>query len=238
MTGKIKSSGKNRHIAASYTGYLLQARPDLIAALGMYVNKDKFRLLFTNALGVAYMQPVEWDNPNSGPLLCAWISRLYTPSLDGTIKRDNSTDNPTFTVTVKAGDTEKSYGGCSISKVGGPFHRRTIVLMDSKRENVIKEQYIDVDRRFEEGPILDIIHADRTFPGVVRKESYNVVQSDGKDLIVEDDGVKRKKTRLVMPDTGGRLMDAETPLDALIAFYDLLEGEPLPPDANLLLFII
>jgi hypothetical protein len=69
-TGEIKFKDKRKRKAkaylepASYTGFLLQARPDLVSVLGIFVEPKEFRLLASNACGVHYMEPVRWDAPN------------------------------------------------------------------------------------------------------------------------------------------------------------------------------
>ena len=97
---------------------------------------------------------------------------------------------------------------------------------------MIKEQYIKTARRFNEGALLEKVHREKkNFPGVVRAGWDGPVKVGEKDLVVElEDPVtgetsKRKKTRMVLLDKGGSIMDAKTPREALVAMYDLLESE-------------
>jgi hypothetical protein len=201
------------------------------------------------------MEPIKWDAPNAASLLCAWIRRLYEPEADESITRyyqpvpkgpithiADSTCPPKFTIRTKNGELE----GCKIIKVGVPFGRRTIIF-ETEDGKIVKEQYIAINRRFEEGPILEKIHEKGPFPAVVEYESYEVVKKTLEDTThkpgstqsgnpttveVELHAVsaceKRKKTRLVMLDKGKSLMEIESPRDVLIIAYDLLEGKLEP----------
>ena len=103
---------------------------------------------------------------------------------------------------------------------------------------VIKEQYIEPSRRFKEGPILEKIHEDGDFPGVVRLGYYEDVKNNGQEICVEESKepeskepqpkAKRVKTRLVLKDRGTPLEEVGTMRELLMGVYDLLEGECLP----------
>ena len=120
---------------------------------------------------------------------------------------------------------------------------------------VIKSQYLQIGRRSEESEILNKIHCGgkNEFPGVVRvlpvtpaqgpaevEAGSNASASLGSTVIVAGGKGRRRgmgchrgnkeilQTLLVLKDNVPQsLMDAETPLDALIAIYDLLEGNIL-----------
>lgn len=174
----------------------------------------------------------------AGKLLCAWMCRLYNPEVDGTITRVYELElgadlptKPTFTIQ----DNGKELKGCKILKVGAPFDRRTTVFQTSEGK-VIKEQYIELNCEYKEGLILQKIHEGGHFPGVVQYESYDIVKktvientrhepaTSEVELIAVCEDEKRKKARLVMPETAIRLTDVEIPLEVLILAYDLLEG--------------
>jgi hypothetical protein len=244
---------------ASYTGHLLQARPDLLSVVGILIHSEKsrFRLYFTDVLGVCYTGPIQFDSEIATPLLGAWIRHLCNPKPRLNITRVGSfPDKPTFTVDTK--DTGK-FTGCVLLAVGSPFHRRSVVFTVSPPSPplVIKSQY--VGRRREEGVILRRIHESYDFPGVVRllpatanqgpatvggevsagpnrgpaphvAEEATTAQTSDKGLkpdMAEQDSTAEEEVRetmLVFQDKAAPLMDAETALDALIAIYDLLEG--------------
>ena len=154
-------------------------------------------------------------------------------------------------------DENTIYTGCSIRTVGGPFGRRTVIFSASNvtyngqtqpSDAVIKEQYIEVGRRFAEGHILEKIHGSGgDFPGVVRVESHGIVKSNGNTIFLRhiekigdtesgenigsaedtrrDKETVRVKKRLVLRDRAESLMQVHTPREFLMALYDLLESE-------------
>jgi len=238
-TGEIRSKGTSEvdslHQSISYTAYLLQMRPDLIAVVGIHVdNQSKtFKIIFCNANCAHHTESIKWGSSTARPLLYAYITHLYRPYTDPTIERiirtlrtqkDPGIENDiqdknkkivdvTFTITTPS----QKYDNCRIYPVGNAFERRTTVFRTAKGD-IIKEQYIDIDRRFREGPILGHVHHSGTFPGVVRISSHEEV-----DL---SKGIPKGKikTRLVMLDQGVPFVEAKTPLEALTVAYDLLEG--------------
>jgi hypothetical protein len=245
-TGEIFSRGKSYDYstsqAASYTLYLLQARPDLLSVTGMffYPKKQEIALYLTDSQAVTYVEHVAL--PLATKLLVTWIRRLYKPKHEFAITRVGFyPDIPTFT--IKAGHP-KPFSQCSIMSVGA-VHRRATIFQN--QTVVIKSQYFEVGRRFEERQILGNIHKDnKDFPGVVRlKSTKSNPPAAGGSKSVGDGGSKsvgnghhivvpsgqknkRRQSLLVLRDKVPKtLMDAETPLDALIAIYDLLEGNIL-----------
>jgi hypothetical protein len=284
-TGEIRSKGPSLDTAigqgASYTVYLLQARPDLVSVVGIFIHPDnfEFQLFFTDAWGVCCTDPVKFTSTRAKPLLVAWIRHLYEPECRSMITREGSfPDKPTFTI---AAGHPRDFTECHLLNVGSPFHRRSTIFKVSETPPlqtslIIKSQYLENSRRFEEGSILDTIHGNGDFPGVVRilpvtaaqgpatvepgsdasashgsvvnvAEKATVTQMNDEEQEQEQDvssaqerettarvsatwpGNRRgsketRETLIVLRDTGAPLMDAETALDALIAIYDLLEG--------------
>ncbi|KAG8810240.1 hypothetical protein FRB91_003840 [Serendipita sp. 411] len=93
---------------------------------------------------------------------------------------------------------------------------------------VIKEQYIEEGRRFNEGKLLEIIHEKGVFPGVVRVGTYGPVEDQGSRISIThtpDGGrtIVRYKTRLVLKDKGIPLSKVKTIRQLLMCCYDLLE---------------
>ncbi|CAG8649435.1 2327_t:CDS:2, partial [Acaulospora colombiana] len=239
-TGEIRSAGKTRdeaHLqAASYTNYLLQARPDLTHVLGIYVEEGGFRLALSNPCGIAYLNPLGWRNKSASAILCAWLTRLYDPFKDPIITRIAGPDDVTFSLRI----VDTTYEGCRLINTGIAFGRRTTIFegpdTDTEDDIVIKIQYIETDRRFSEPATLNHIHDQVPFPGVVRIKAQTTPFQEADKVIVkleisenESDGTittrteTRHRTCLVMVDRGMSLMTAETPQAALIAIYDLLE---------------
>ena len=240
-TNKERSSTKT----AAYTSYLLQSRPDMLMVQGIYVDEGGFKLTVSNACGASYTEYLDWGSLENCLLLCAWIWRLYEPFVDPSITANPEPDKPQiFTIEIH----EDLYR-CNIRRVGTTIGRRTIIF-DGKAPNnakpdiIIKEQYIETSRRFNEGAILEKAHREKkTFPGVVRAGWSGPVKSGEKDLIVQWKDPKtgeiyeRKKTRVVLLDKGGPIMDAKTPREVLVAMYDLLESEPLHQRQDALLIM-
>lgn len=227
-TGEDESSGKTKSAAhaqgASYSGYLLLARPDYISVPGIFFNATAFKLFLANACQCYATDLIQWNTPIAQRLLYTWFWRLYHPDVDKTIQiHGGSSGPPTFTVSTN-GNTV--YEPCSILSTGGPFGRRTTVF--DAPSVVIKEQFIEIGRRFAEGPILERIHDKGCFPGVVRIGWHDNVKSDGKDIELKQGAVvNRIKKRLVLLDKAELLIGAHTVLEFLMALYDLLEGERL-----------
>jgi hypothetical protein len=225
--------------AGAYTAYHLQARPDLVSVVGICVSASHFKLFLSNACRVCHTPVIEWNTLIGRQLLYAWMWRLYNPELDPSITIDMTTSPiPTFTV---ATNDQKNYGSLSVFRAGESIGRRTIVLASERLPShsnapdpdiVIKEQYIEVGRRFMEGPILKKIHENGCLPGVVRLDHFEYVKGvsvEHKTGKKDDDTITRVKTRLVLKDRGDRLADVKTPRDFLMGIYDLLESECLPP---------
>ncbi|PVF95885.1 hypothetical protein CPB86DRAFT_710269 [Serendipita vermifera] len=237
-TGEIKSAGKtsiDAHLqAASYTNYLLQARPDLTHVLGIYVEEGGFRLALSNPCGIAYLKPLSWRNQSASAILYAWLTRLYDPFKDPIITRVTRPDDVTFSLRIN----NTTYEGCRLINTGIAFGRRTTIFEgtntnseEEEEDIIIKIQYIEIGRRFSEPATLDHIHDTVPFPGVVRikaqiiplQEADKVIVKLGRSEEGENDTKTRQRTCLVMVDKGMSLMTAETPQAALIAIYDLLE---------------
>jgi hypothetical protein len=222
LSGKDKANSRAK--TAAYASFLLQARPDMVTVQGIYVDPTSFRLVASNACGVFDTDTLDWGERRHRLLLCAWIWRLYEPDVDSSITANfERGKRPTFDITVPGTAT---YKNCAIQSAGTPFGRRTIVFTCPDSEIVIKEQYIETSRRFEEGQILTKIHQKGTFPGVVRRGWYGTVEgSSKKEFVVEWKENKRKKTRVVLLDKAPSIMDAKTVREVLVAMYDLLESE-------------
>jgi hypothetical protein len=234
-TGEFLSGSKKKREAvretSSYTSYLLRARPDRLAVQGMCIQPKGFQLVVSNACGAFQTEFFDWESQPFRLLLAAWIWRLYHPVVDPTITTNIELNKaPTFTIHCP----DETFEDCEILSAGSGF-RRTFVFKAANANAIIKEQYIKTSYTFEETENLSKVHRNGSFPGVVRLGWYGPVTSTQQELIVkwenfaEDKIYERKKVRMVMLDEGESLMKAETLRDALIAMYDLLEGESFAP---------
>ena len=225
-TGELLSGNdkeNSRVKSAAYTSYLLQARPDMVTVQGIYIDPTGFRLVASNACEAFDTNTLDWKLRSSRLLLCAWIWQLYEPVVDPSITANFERGKPlTFDIAVSGA----TYPNCTVHSAGTPFGRRTIVFACPNPGIVIKEQYIETSRGFEEGRALAKIHEKGTFPGVVRLDRQQAaVGSSETELVVKGKESERKKTRAVLLDKAPSIMDAKTLREALVAMYDLLESE-------------
>lgn len=238
VTGEIHSMGTTLEDArlqtAAYACYHLLARPDLVSVVGIYFHRQRsyFRLFFLDAWKNYCTRKLPLIDDATGPLLVAWIRQIYKPERSPYIRRDSgSPTKPTFIIDAGC-DT---FTGCTLWKVAS-LSRRSAVF-NSKGESgsvVIKSQYFNEKRRFEESDILNTIHGGNfDFPGVVRIQQVQIdpdrcagIHSPGARLRHRGND-KIRESVLIMKDIGKLIMDARKPLDALIAIYDLFEGNIL-----------
>jgi hypothetical protein len=231
-TGEEESLGKSieerEAQAGTYTAYHMQARPDLVSVPGILVGKSHFKLFFSNACRIYRTCAIKWNDAHAQNLLYGWMWRLYHPECDPSITVDVKTSTPNFTVVTA---NNQKHTQLVVFHAGESIGRRTIVLksLDPDSSIVIKEQFIETGRRFEEGPILGKIHEGGRFPGVVRLDEHAYPQKDNQNISVSSGlpMVTRQKTRLVLKDKGPRLADAKTLRELLMGIYDLLESECL-----------
>jgi hypothetical protein len=215
------------------TTYHLQARPDLVSVVGILIGTSDFKLFFSNACQVYRTTAIEWTDAVASQLLCAWMWRLHHPELDPTIAVNLKTSPPTFIVKTSDG---QEYDQLVILHAGESIGRRSTILarVDSSSGIIIKEQYIERGDGFREGPILNQIHEDGQFPGVIGLNHYEYAKDDNKRISIKHRTNKakvvRSKVRLILKGRGVRLIDVKTPRVLLMGMYDLLESEcPLPP---------
>jgi hypothetical protein len=211
---------------AAYTTYHLQARLDLVSVVGISVKTSEFKLFFSNACQVYHTSAIQWNDSSARQLLSAWMWHLHNPEVDPTITVNLKTSRSTFT--VESSD-EQRHDQLIVLHVGECIGRRSTILAqaDPKSSIIIKEQYIENGHTFKEGSILNQIHQDGQFPGIVRLEHHQHVE-DGNGVISVEHWTKkpefaRSNVRLVLKDRGIRLMDVKTPRVLLTGMYDLLE---------------
>jgi hypothetical protein len=184
--------------------------------------------------GGRYTESVRFDSSHARTLLVAWIRRLHRPEYSPDIERvGDFPKKPSFT--INAGHP-KPFTKCTLLNVG-TTHRRAAIF--ANKDAVIKLQYLEAGRRFEEGAILARVHAPE-FPGVIRflpastgmtmgvTQSRLIVDPKESNVLSHRGTNEIRQNLLVLKDYVRRpFMDAETPLDALTAIYDLLEGNIL-----------
>jgi hypothetical protein len=224
-TGEVDSGSDSHNLQARgvlSAGLLLQARPDYVSVQGISVQPEAFRLTVSNVCGVFCTGPLEWTEPTSRRILCAWISCLYKPTnVDPSITLNTENTIPMFDVRCPGA----TYAACSIFYVAEAFTQRTIILLTADGKAAIKEQYVDPGRQ-DMGSILNKVHRGGVFPGVVRLGWHGTLTCRaGKSIHVKDDNRIKEKRRLVMLEVGEYWLHAETLRELLITIYDLLESE-------------
>lgn len=185
-TGESRSAGNNQEETeakgGAYTAFNLLARPDLVSVPGLWIKGDKPIIFFTNASRVYHSPIVKLNERNGRLLIYAFVWHLYHPNTDPTITIDLKSLIPTFTVT-----SDEVYENLSILYVGDAIGRRTTILEQSTNPSlVIKEQYLEPDRRFKEGDLLNKIHKGGYFPGVRVKHVEQKVTYQGKEVATSD----------------------------------------------------
>jgi hypothetical protein len=215
--------------AATYVLYLLEARPDLVSALGLLVEPKHLDFLFCNADGIKILRLS--DEEHYLQVLSAVVQYLndgQTKNLDSTLSRTWCTDR--FDVSVpngrtSLGDSEgelTQFKNCTLCYSRNPFGRRPNVFTTESGNQVhairvIKDQYIRKGRRWTEKEILDKIHTSGTYPAVVRMCFAGTIPNAGCG--------DRIRVRMALQDYGTDFLSLKTPRDAIYALYDLLEGQ-------------
>jgi protein kinase-like protein len=225
-TGELWSKKSTIHDsqsqAAAYAAYHLQARPDLVSVAGMWITKSQFSIFFVNACRVYVSNHIKLKDQMAGPLLYAFVWYLYHPQLDKSVFIDTRVDPPKFSITLSEG---QEFSNLKLKFTGSiPGRRTTVYICDSNPGLVIKEQYIEKARRFFEGTLLQKIHSQGEFPGVVRIDKYEPVRNNNQDVTVSYGDSIRFKTRLVLKDMGEPLMEVKKVGELLMALYDFLES--------------
>lgn len=227
VTGEIFAKGDTnydtRSKAGSYAAFNLQARPDLVSGTGLCVKGSDVSIYFINASRIYTCDTTLSTRSGNVPrLIYAFMWNLYHPRVDPSFTLDLGPP-PVFSLEVTPDLYKETL---SILRVGDTLGRRTMILEDPKDPSlVIKEQYIQPQRRFREGALLDKIHANGShFPGIVRHGYHGeVCDTDGKVISTGEGDYIRVKTRLVLLDKGKRFAEIETPREMLMIAYDALE---------------
>ena len=229
-----------RHEAS--TLYLLQARPDRVSVQGFYVDEKNAVLVLSGASGVTKNPKLDLKNANHVWLMYAIVKRLYEPTflmVDPTVKKRKDLTKTLGSLTslwsfdIMLAPTNWPSVECigyRIENARASIGQRTRIfvnndnptILNSVGISVIKDQYRCQDHHFDEAEILHHIHADGQIPGVVQiAHSEAVMWSNGTHIHVGN----QHKTRIGLQQYGKPFIDLKTPLEALIAIYNLLESE-------------
>ena len=223
----------------SYMSLHMDARPDMPGVYGLWVGPEGYQVLWSDASGVTASPKSSWD---ACELLAAYVYSLYYPPADH-ILFDQAITSPTtprlgsnkprWTI---AGHLKDPYRACEWIFTASSWGRRTNVWkheIKGKGPVVVKVTYRDNKRRFEEEILIQKIHRNGIFPGVVRTLEPAVHYQD--ITTPPSTYSRRTKTRLIMGSYGESLLQAKSVKDLLMAIYDIVEGlsfRPLSSTAN------
>jgi hypothetical protein len=223
MAIEFHSSGKTpeqrvRQVV-TYVACLLQARPDLVSALGLLVELNSLDFFFCNTDGIKKLSLSREEDYL--PFLSAvmeYLNNGQKKNLDSTLSREPRT--ALFNVSVPPSPT--TFLLCHLHSSNNPFGRRSSVFIhkpgsDVAAIRVIKDKYMKKNRHWTEKHIWTKIHASGTYPAVVRMCFFGE--------ITRPECGDRIRVRIALEDYGADFLSLKTPRDVIYALYDLLEGK-------------
>ena len=230
VEAKSEKNGGGRQQAAAYAYRHHQARPDRPGFYVLVIKPQWYQVLYSDPTGVFASPQTFWPETD---LLVAYLYSHYLPPArhflwDDTIRwtePDGPLTHPAWEITCDG----KTYTKGQFIFIGEPWGRLTTALTiedPSGRRVIIKDSYRGTGRRFKEEDILDHIHAEGDFLGVVRMKFHESVMVGDDYLVFDLKGEEEERTRerWVLLDTGFRFLKARTVQDLLMAVYDTLEG--------------
>ncbi|CDO68436.1 hypothetical protein BN946_scf184707.g17 [Trametes cinnabarina] len=221
--------GDGQAQATRYAFNIQQARPNRPGFYCLSVKPGKFQVVYSSPVGIEASELKPWSDCAS---LCAYIYSLYDPPADHILY--DCTIVPKEPAGVPFGKPmwtiQTADGTCTdalIIFLGDPWSRRTTVFRAilKGRYVIVKESYFDCDRRYEEGELLTLAHADGFLPGVVHYIVFEDVKNGAEPIVLKrkDGELTRKKRRIVLADSGEELTFAKSVNDLLMAVYNALE---------------
>ncbi|KAI0772783.1 hypothetical protein BD413DRAFT_473673, partial [Trametes elegans] len=215
--------------AARYAFQVQQARPDRPGFYCLSVKPQHFQIVHSSPVGLRISDHTPWENLDT---LCAYVYSLYVPPdghflYDRTITWKETPNNPLSAPKWTVKTESATYTDAELIFLGNPWGRRTTILraeVPGQTPVIIKEYYLDDDRRYEEGELLEHAHAEGYIPGLVRSVWAEDVMSDGRKVMVKDGSYTRRKRRIILADSGAKLEWAASVNDLLMVIYDVLEA--------------
>ncbi|KAI0772796.1 hypothetical protein BD413DRAFT_34275 [Trametes elegans] len=216
--------------AARYAFQVQKARPDRPGFYCLSVKPQHFQIVYSSPVGLRISDHTPWENLDT---LCSHVHSLYVPPdghfhflYDRTITWKETPNNPLTAPKWTVKTESATYTDTELIFLGNPWGRRTTILraeVPGQTPVIIKEYYLDDDRRYEEGELLGHAHAEGYIPGFVRSVWAEDVMSDGRKVMVKDGSNMRRKRRITLADSGAKLEWAASVNDILMAVYDALE---------------
>ena len=196
----------------SYMSLHMDARPDMPGVYGLWVGPEGYQVLWSDASGVTASPKSSWD---ACELLAAYVYSLYDPPdnhmlFDSTIiasdELPEKSDKARWTI---KGHLKEAYLDCEWIFNGSAWGRRTNVWkheIEGKGPVVVKDSYQDNRRQYMEKKLIQKIHSNGIFPGVVR-----ILKAAEQCLVITPASSAkeyRTKTRLIMGSYGEWLLRA------------------------------
>lgn len=214
---------------ASYAYQLLQARLDMVGVYVLWARPENYQILWSDAAGVVASELFEWDNLSP---LRQYVWSLYVPHESHTLLDPSITLQshapPLWCVRI---DEDNVFENLERVFIGASWGRRTNVLAPASPPPesvvVIKEAFRDMSRYYCEENAIEKIHKNGTYPGVVRLLIPSEETAFFPDILTAPGGRSegRIKIRFVMGSTGKALLAAESVLDLLMVFFDIVESK-------------
>jgi len=227
-----------------YVDTLMRYRPDKSRVLSLTGNQRSFVFYTADACGTNCSERFEWKA--NLPHILRFIYTLYSrPHQDPSFPLDQPLlvePQPKWEINF----FKEHYRVSPFFARKGPGRRTWLAVgtqVGANEFRVVKDMWRDVGRRYEEGALIDRIHAQGYVPGVVRvAEKGPILTDDGtplktrsihhrdgdqaasNSLDMPSDALTREKQRLIMGSSGSRLSSCGTVLHFLKVMYDTLEG--------------
>ena len=230
VEAKSETRGGGLRQATTYAYRHHQARPDRPGFYVLVIKPTWYQVLYSDPTGVFASPETVWTDTD---LLVAYLYSHYHPPdrhflWDDTI-RWTEPHGPGLSPSWEIVCDGKLYKDGHLIFIGEPWSRLTTAFNiedPSGKRVIIKDSYRSAGRRFKEEDILDHIHAEGDFLGVVRMKLHETVMGDDGHLVFDLKGQDDKKTRerCILLDTGCSFLKARSVQDLLMAAYDTLEG--------------
>jgi hypothetical protein len=219
----IESADDIEAKAARNTDFLIHACPDPSFAMGPYTKEKGTSLLRINSSRDVYIELIVWKSEPGGAILCTWIPRLRRSY---GIYRVDSQDGATL------GFYYENKGSRSKTR-GTAFGNCTTTFIVHGLDVDAKYQYIELGRRFSERENLGKLREKMDISGVVHlplRKTLIGLQTGRVNVELEEEVTNgkiridvRERLRLMSLHSTILTTSGQTPKDALIAIYDLLE---------------
>ncbi|KAI5119522.1 hypothetical protein M0805_002544 [Coniferiporia weirii] len=230
--------------AGQYLHVLPRGLPSLAGMLYLASDKFKFYIYWSDTSGIVRSHHYDITEEKSWDVLFRYVLTVVEPL------ENLPTWDPTMTINVEnplepkwvIASNEKAHPASLLYAMNG-HSRQTSVFWSEEKKRIIKDQWRDDDRRFNESEILERI---KGVPGVAQVDYSEVVKgSDDEPLTTSDlhSGAecvlefeynrrvpKRTKQRNVLKTKGDSLSKRTSVLQLAMAVFDSVQGHQICVD--------